>query len=175
MLHQLSQELPTFVLQFSKIISSLVLLKLHPTQSTSSPSRLVSFPFKTSSFYLFLDEQNTVSRPTKSSVSVGAAATHTLEVYDNKLILGNGSTFYNLTLGAAPSYPIKSAPAQTVQVAQSKARAAPETYEEQMRRHFQEKPFADITFKVQGTDIKAHKGFIAIRCPYFQRMFSSDF
>ncbi len=44
-----------------------------------------------------------------------------------------------------------------------------------MRKHFQEKPFADITFKVQGTDIKAHKGFIAIRCPYFQRMFSSNF
>jgi len=40
---------------------------------------------------------------------------------------------------------------------------------------FKEKPFSDVTFKVQGQDIPAHKGFLAARCPYFKKVFTSIF
>jgi len=71
----------------------------------------------------------------------------------------------------AQDVPVIQAP-QT-QVQQTQTRIIPETYEEQQRRHFEERLFPDIVFKVQGTEIKAHKGFLAIRCPYFHRVFTS--
>jgi len=44
-----------------------------------------------------------------------------------------------------------------------------------MRKYFEERPFPDITFKVQGQDIGAHKGFLTVKCSYFEKMFSSMF
>ena len=38
---------------------------------------------------------------------------------------------------------------------------------------FREKHFADLTFRVQGQEIKAHKAFLAARCSYFHNMFQS--
>jgi len=46
-------------------------------------------------------------------------------------------------------------------------------YTSQMRRFFEEMPFPDIIFKVQGEDIPAHKGFLAVKSSYFNQTFRS--
>jgi len=37
----------------------------------------------------------------------------------------------------------------------------------------EEEKFTDITFEVQGEEIKAHKAILAQRCKYFEKMFTS--
>jgi len=41
------------------------------------------------------------------------------------------------------------------------------------QKFFKEKPFADLIFRVQGEEMKAHKAFLAARCSYFINMFQS--
>jgi len=111
-----------------------------------------------------IDENNKVSPPQSKSIPLKLGkypAPHFFEVYDNKIMLGRLSDVYTLTLENPSSSP------------QISSRPIRVTYQETIRRQFEEKPFADIVFKVQGTPIKAHKGLISTRCPYFQRMFSS--
>ncbi len=48
-------------------------------------------------------------------------------------------------------------------------------YFSQMRKLYIEKLFADVTFVVQGEEIKAHKGIIAARSKFFENMFLSKF
>jgi len=42
-----------------------------------------------------------------------------------------------------------------------------------LRHFYEEKPFTDIVFKVEGKEIPAHKGFLVSRCSLFSKMFAS--
>ncbi len=43
-----------------------------------------------------------------------------------------------------------------------------------MRQYFEERPFPDVTFKVQGEEISAHRGILSVRCPFFQELWGSE-
>ena len=49
----------------------------------------------------------------------------------------------------------------------------PVSFQSNDQKFFQEKPFADLIFRVQGEEIKAHKAFLVARCSYFNNMFQS--
>ena len=49
----------------------------------------------------------------------------------------------------------------------------PVSFQRSDQKFFKEKPFADLVFRVQGEEIKAHKAFLAARCSYFNNMFQS--
>jgi len=40
-----------------------------------------------------------------------------------------------------------------------------------MRQYFEEKPFPDVTFKVQGEEVSAHRRILSVRCPFFGELF----
>jgi len=48
-------------------------------------------------------------------------------------------------------------------------------FHEKLKKFYQEKPLADLTFIVEGKEILAHKTLIAAKCPYFCDMFMSLF
>jgi len=41
------------------------------------------------------------------------------------------------------------------------------SYQDYMRQYFGERPYPDVTFKVQNEDIKAHRGILSARSPFF--------
>jgi len=158
------------------IISSSVVSENYLIFGSENPS------LHTTDFYVFaIDGRNNAQAAQSSKTTISSDGyTHCLEVYEDQIIFGNSSNLYSLHLSESISSPVKAPPTKnaqefpmSIQASQTQTRIIPETYEEQQRRHFEERLFPDITFKVQGTDIKAHKGFLAIRCPYFHRMFSS--
>ncbi len=48
------------------------------------------------------------------------------------------------------------------------------SYPEAIREYFEERPYADVTFKVQGEDIKAHRGILSVRSPFFYDLFTNS-
>jgi len=48
-------------------------------------------------------------------------------------------------------------------------------FHEKLKKFYQEKPLADLTFIVEGKEIPAHKTLLAAKCPYFCDMFMSLF
>jgi len=89
---------------------------------------------------------------------------HTFKVFEDKIIFGESNNFYSINLKALTGG------AKTVAI-ESNAKGS--NLMSGLKIFFKEKPFADITFKIQGQEIPAHKGFLAARCPYFKKMFTS--
>jgi len=44
-----------------------------------------------------------------------------------------------------------------------------------LKQFYLEKPLADLTFIVEGKKIPAHKSILAMKCPFFLKMFQSKF
>jgi len=42
-----------------------------------------------------------------------------------------------------------------------------------MREYFEERPYPDIVFKVQGEEVSAHKGILSVRSRFFHELFTS--
>jgi len=89
---------------------------------------------------------------------------HTLKVSEDRIIFGESDNFYSINLKAL------TAGGKAVAI-ESNAKGS--DLMSGLRIFFKEKPFADVTFKIQGKEIPAHKGFLAARCPYFKKMFTS--
>jgi len=83
-------------------------------------------------------------------------------IYQEKIILRSDSEFHAITFN-------KPAPEGKI----SPTKIEKQSLASQMRRFFEERPFPDIIFKVQGQDIPAHKGFLTVKCSYFHKMFTS--
>ena len=94
--------------------------------------------------------------------------TNTFVSYKNKIVAGIDFNLYEMDLFSSDS----EKPSLFGELS-IKPRKTEST--NPMRRFFEERPYPDITFKVQGQDIGAHKGFIIIKCSYFNKMFSSIF
>jgi len=45
---------------------------------------------------------------------------------------------------------------------------------EDLKTLLAQKTFTDVTFKIEDQLIPAHKGLIAIRCPYFLKIFNNE-
>jgi len=50
----------------------------------------------------------------------------------------------------------------------------PKNFKGHMRQYFEERPFPDVTFKVQREEVSAHKGILSVRCPFFQELFGIE-
>lgn len=50
----------------------------------------------------------------------------------------------------------------------------PKNFRGRMRQYFEEKPFPDVVFKVQGEEVSANKGILSVRCPFFQELFEVE-
>ena len=49
----------------------------------------------------------------------------------------------------------------------------PKNFKGQMRQYFEEKPFPDVIFCVQGEEVSAHRGILSVGCPYFGELFGA--
>jgi len=47
------------------------------------------------------------------------------------------------------------------------------TYDKKVKKFYQEKPFADLTFIIEEKEFLTHKALLAAKCPYFCDMFMS--
>jgi len=48
------------------------------------------------------------------------------------------------------------------------------SFPEAMREYFVERPYPDVTFKVQDENIKAHRGILSVRSPFFHELFTNS-
>lgn len=55
-----------------------------------------------------------------------------------------------------------------------KKKTRPMNFKGHMRQYFEEKPFPDVTFKVQEEEISAHRGILSVRCPFFGELFGAE-
>ncbi len=55
----------------------------------------------------------------------------------------------------------------------TKKKIRPMNFKGHMRQYFEERPFPDVTFKVQGEEISAHRGILSVRCPFFGDLFGA--
>ena len=50
----------------------------------------------------------------------------------------------------------------------------PRDFKGHMRQYFEERPYPDVKFKVQGEVISAHRGILSVRCPFFGELFGAE-
>ena len=48
-------------------------------------------------------------------------------------------------------------------------------YISQMKLALIDNAYSDVVFQIEGEEVQAHKIVLAMRCPYFDHMFSSSF
>ncbi len=48
------------------------------------------------------------------------------------------------------------------------------SFHDYMRQYFEERPYPDVTFKVQNENIKAHRGIISARSPFFYELLTQS-
>jgi len=56
----------------------------------------------------------------------------------------------------------------------TKKKTGPMNFKDHMRQYFEERPFPDVRFKVQGEEISAHRGILSVRCSLFQELFAAE-
>jgi len=114
-----------------------------------------------------------------------------MEIFENRLILGFESSIYSISFSiielwfdllnfwkdneASPAPDFES----YVQVDDSNEgiltkKIRPKNFKGHMRQYFEERPFPDVTFKVQGEEVSANKGIISVRCPFFGELFGTE-
>jgi len=78
---------------------------------------------------------------------------NTTTIYKDKLILATDKGLHSITL--------------------HQKKNTKSTLDKDMKTFFKKKLYTDVSFIVEGKEMKAHKAFIAQRCPYFEKMFES--
>lgn len=80
------------------------------------------------------------------------------ETYYDKLIFGSFSRFFALEIGNI--------------LDNFRDKIENVKFLESHRKLYQDRPFSDVTFKLENQEIFAHKGFLVSRCPYFEKIFA---
>jgi len=120
-------------------------------------------------------DSNTTSMSSSKKYLPFDSVPHTMTVFGNHLILGFESSIYTIpfTEGEVlkPTALPKSNLFDSNDVSLVK-KDIKRSFKEQIRQLFEERPFPDVVFKVQGQNISAHRSFIATRSPFFLQLLS---
>jgi len=115
---------------------------------------------------------------------------HTMELFEGQIILGFESSIYSIPFSKrcfcslvselffkgteirpVPDFESLADNADSMSLTK---KIRPKNFKGHMRQYFEERPFPDVTFRVQGEEISANKGILSVRCPFFQELFEAE-